>query len=99
MEQQTVYLVGSLTKVAVEGALVLESEGSSEEETLTFYSELLHQLDNGVHVPMDLKEMREQEVTDRCIHLAWEANGTRQEILRAAENDISALAVELQTAR
>ena len=98
-EQQIVYLVGSLTKVAVEGAQVLESAGSNYEQTLTFYSELLHELDKGVNVPMDLKDVREQEVMDRCSGLAEEANGSRQEILWAAENNISALAVELQTAR
>ena len=98
-EQQTVYLVGSLTKVAVEGALVLESEGSDYEDTLSSFAKLLHDLDKGVHVPLDLQEVREHEVMDKIWHLSEEASGTRQEILRAAENNISALAVELQTAR
>ena len=98
-EQQTVYLVGSLTKVAGEGALVLESEGSDYEQTLTSFSDLLHDLDRGVHVPLDLKDQREQELMDRCYHLSEEAKGTRREIMMAAENNISALAVELQTTK
>ena len=98
-EQQTVYLVGSLTKVAVEGACALESPGSDYEETLMTFASLLHDLDKGVHVPLDLKEQREQELMDKLYHLSGELNGTRQEILRAAENNISALAVELKTAR
>ncbi len=98
-EQQTVYLVGSMTKVAAEGAVILDSEGSDYEETLIFYSKLLHDLDNGVHVPVDMKDLREQEFMDKCHHLSEQANGTRLEIMTAAENNISALAVELQTAR
>ena len=98
-EQQAVYLVGSLTKVAVEGACVLESPGSDYEETLMTFASLLHDLDKGVHVPLDLKDQREQELMDKLYHLSGELNGTRQEILRAAENNIPALAVELKTAR
>ena len=98
-EQQAVYLVGSLTKVAAEGAVLLESEGSDFEGTLTSFCKLLHDLDNAVHVPLDLKDLREQELMDKCYRLSEEANGTRNEVMKAAENNISALAVELQTAR
>ena len=98
-EQQAVYLVGSLTKVAAEGAIVLESEGSDYEETVIAYSKLLHELDRAAHAPLDLKDEREQDVMDKIYHLSEEANGTRQEIMTAAENNISALAIELQTSR
>ena len=98
-EQQTVYLVGSLTKVAVECAVVIEEEGADQDNSIMSFSDMLHELDKAVHVPLDLKDVREQEFGDRCIAMVEEVNGTRQEILKNAENNIFALAVELQTAR
>ncbi len=99
IEQQAVYLVGSLTKVAVECALVIDEGGKDYDDSMISFSDILHDLDNAVHVPLDLKDLRVQEFMDRCIALVEEHNGTRQEILKNAENNISALAVELQTTR
>ena len=99
VEQQTVYLVSSLTKVAVECALVIDEEGADQDDSIMSFTDMLHELDNAVHVPLGLKDVREQEFGDRCIAMVEEINGTRKEVMKNAENNISALAVELQTAR
>ena len=88
-----------MTKVAIECALGIDEEGSHYEDNIMSFSDILHELDNVVHVPLDLANQRGQEFMDKCCALVEELNGTRQEILKNAENNISTLAIELQTTR